>query len=261
MATEDPFDELKANVKRLRVKAEQAEMEAEELRFDRNANFEVLKAAIAKATQALADVEDARSALDKAQSNARISAIANFSESLQSAVGAIFSGEVLEQLRALQVNGYNLSVDLTPEAGTTVSARAWGEFLAQTPGEGDRTRFRSSFDGKTAREFVATRGGEMWGAARLARILGDSKNIGHYARALAKHLGITPQPSDVTSDEGDGTRFRSLFDGKTAREFVATRGGEMWDAAILARILDDRKHINDRARTLAMRLGISPQHS
>lgn len=188
------LEELEAALKEAESTAEVAQKEADKLRFDRSADFDSLKAAMGKAEKSAQAVAKARTAIDNVKSAERMSQLEGLSQELRDAVREIVTRN-MEQLKALEVKGYTLTVGgFDNETGVVdVQARPGVPQVKSSGGGGGTRRAKTLYAGMNARDFITARGPEKWDGARIAKILDDTNNLNHYARTLAKALNVEPQ--------------------------------------------------------------------
>src|SRR5688500_5376605 len=186
-APKPTIEQLQASLSEKQSTFNEASSAFEAVRFDRKADFESLKAAQGKMEALSREVAKLERQVKDYESDRRMSQLVGLSESVQEAGRAIMVAN-LDKLKELEVKGYTVTVsDFDSENGISVTARPGGISTSKTSSGGTgKRRSKTTYDGKSARDFITERGPEKWDGTRIAKILDDPNNLNHYARTLAK---------------------------------------------------------------------------
>jgi len=153
-----------------------------------------LYAAIGKRKQAQSKVDSAKRSIDRFNDDARLEKLSGVTTGLKASVES-FLTEHLAQIKEFELKGLNVSISFETENGQPLVNVTRPGSRAVSTNNGERApRSKSTFAGMSAAEFITSKGSEgEWTSEQIEKRSGDKNNVMHYARVLAKKLGVAEE--------------------------------------------------------------------
>lgn len=153
-----------------------------------------LYAAIGKRRQAQSKVDSAKRSIDRFNDDLKLEKLSGVTTGLKGTVEEYLMS-VLEEIKAFELKGLNVSINFETEDGNPLVNVTRPGSRAVSTNNGERApRSKSTFAGMSAAEFITSKGSEgEWTQEQITKRSEDKNNVMHYARVLAKKLGVTEE--------------------------------------------------------------------